>query len=95
MTAYGSTTKLIFDLASQGMTANQIIAATGVPAGTLRTLASRHGLRFGAKRPRVSVHMALPREVDQWLRRQVPQGADLSDLVAAIILDAYNEENEG
>lgn len=34
----------------------------------------------------------LPQEVREWLVAQVPKGADCSDVIAAILVDAYFEE---
>lgn len=36
----------------------------------------------------------LPPEVHAWLVRQTPSGARLSETVAAILIDAYHEEND-
>jgi DNA-binding transcriptional regulator LsrR (DeoR family) len=36
----------------------------------------------------------LPEEVATWLARNVPEGATLAELIAAIVLDAYADETE-
>lgn len=36
----------------------------------------------------------LPPEVHAWLVQQTPSGARLSETVAAILIDAYHEEND-
>lgn len=35
----------------------------------------------------------LPEEVKEWLVAQTPEGASIKELIRAIIIDAYNEEN--
>ena len=36
---------------------------------------------------------SLPPEVDAWLKSQVPPGSTITEMIRAIVIDAYYEEN--
>jgi transposase len=48
----------------------------------------------GAGRP-YCIISALPVHVRFWLTEQVPNGCSVEDMIVAIIMDTYNEENAG
>lgn len=57
---------------------------------TLRMIVRSRGIDFGKW---ASVIEKLNPEVQNWLIDQVPQGSNLAEMVAAIITDAYHDEN--
>ena len=36
---------------------------------------------------------SLPPEVDAWLKAQIPEGGTITEMIRAIVIDAYYEEN--
>lgn len=42
----------------------------------------------------VQLVVSLPEPVQDWLIDAIPEGATLSDILRAIVIDAYNEETQ-
>ncbi len=61
------------------------------PTVRLQSLRDRYEVRLGSIK---EVILKLPEEKQEWLVRQAPKGGTVADVIRAIIIDAYEEEND-
>ena len=83
-------------LHNAGVSMDAIAERRGVTVRTVAGYISRAktaGLVSGESNSLGRLLRSLPPEVDAWLKSQVPPGGTLTEFIAAIIADAYYEEN--
>ena len=57
----------------------------------LTVLKRKYGIKLGTM---TELMKSLPTEQMQWLFEQTPPGGEVADIIRAIIVDAYEEENQ-
>ena len=83
-------------LRNDGYSTEVISRRLGVKPATVYNylwIAKANGLVSGDSNSVGRLLQSLPPEVDAWLKSQVPPGGTLTEFIAAIIADAYYEEN--
>ena len=87
----------VIELLLQGLPHSVIAAKTGSTINAISFYvgwAKKNGYPLPDRRrgkPR-AVISRLPAEVRRWLADQRPEGAEIEDLICAIVVDAYHEE---
>lgn len=83
-------------LHNAGVSIDAIAERRGVTARTVAGYISRAktvGLVPGESNSLGRLLRSLPPEVDAWVRAQVPEGGTVTEMIRAIVIDAYYDEN--
>ena len=84
-------------LRNDGYSTEVISECLGVKPSTVYNYiwtAKENGLLEASNRNNM-VHLlrSLPPEVDAWLKSQIPEGGTITEMIRAIVIDAYYDEN--
>lgn len=75
-----------------GVEPEAVAAETGMKLSSVWKIRSEIGLGPTRERGAIAIVEDLPADVRAWVRKQLPEGATMAELLRAFIIDAYHEE---
>lgn len=97
-TSHNGSRARVVAMLKDGMRSSEVAALTGLATGTVNGYAAwarrKGALNYRTTGRAENVVAGLSFEVASWLASITPEGADVSDTIRSILVDAYEEEKD-